>query len=110
MMCRECGLPTIKAQRYMCMRCYKRLYKRGMHTIHPNMPIHGRKPHDAADCSTCCEVAELHDLGFTAADIIAALGSTADAVDIHLRRFAPHLRPIVAREANRARARRKATA
>ena len=109
MMCRECGLPTVKAQRFMCIRCYKRLYKRGMHTIYPLMPT-GRRPHDVNDCSTCCEVAELHDLGFPAAEIIAALGSTAAAVEIHLRRFAPHLRPIVAREANRARARRKATA
>ena len=109
MNCRECGALTVKARRYMCNRCYKRLYRRGTHTIHPSMP-RTVKRHDPTDCGTCCEVADLHDLGFSAADIIAALAMSADAVDIHLRRYAPHLRPIVAREASRARSLRKATA
>ena len=93
MMCPECGKRPVK-RRGRCAACYKRHLRRRTHYDLPTLKVGPRKVHTDDDCPVCDEVAALSGFGCDSWQIADALHMTPEAVDIHVRRYSPHLADI----------------
>jgi hypothetical protein len=116
--CRRCAHPLAPAHtpkwalvgrrrhygRGLCGSCYQWAREHNASAMYPLMGQYGRLTPE--NCPVCDEVDAMRAWA-TAEQIVTALGRTAEAVDIHLRRHSPHLREVIAPLARRENAARK---
>jgi hypothetical protein len=88
--CLDCGERTPK-HRGVCHRCYERRRAAGTRDELPRKNYR----HEPEACGICDEVAALHAHGWDAHTIVTAIGLHPEYVARHVKRWTPHLLPLV---------------